>query len=617
MDAIKKIDVGTLKKRSLYLECLAEISAKLAGSIDSNKVLSWIVHRLRVVSEADRCYIFENHKDPSGALLTSQKFEDCAKGIEPQINNPDCKDFPWAGGGMDRWADILSAQGIICGAVADFPECEQAILAPQGIIRIMALPLMVFGQWYGFIGFDGCTEELEWNDKEVSLLQSAANTICVAIERYRSEKALRESETRYKELFNSLQEGVALVDEKETIVECNPSFARILDETNENNVIGKSLFDYLKPEQQDIIRTQTEARKKNIISSYRINVRSAKGYDKILKVTSYPRFNTDNKYTGAFGTTVDITDRVLAEKSLQESRAQFKAFQSAITDVIYRYDPMGESYDFISPSFKKQTGYTLDEIKTKPKEFTRSITHPDDRERVFKEVDDFIRSHRSNRPIITEYRVIRKDGKIIWMRDIKTIEFTPDGKLFRINGIVSDITEIKNTQLALQEAQSALELRIQERTKQLALVNEELLAEREALNQKNAALKEILNQIEEEKRQIALQIQSNIDSIVMPIIEQLKSKADIRNKHLLPVLRDNLADIASPFLSILESRSNMLSPREIEICNLIRNGLTTKQIANTLNRSEQTISKQRNKIRQKLHITNKKVNLAAYLKTIR
>jgi DNA-binding CsgD family transcriptional regulator len=73
--------------------------------------------------------------------------------------------------------------------------------------------------------------------------------------------------------------------------------------------------------------------------------------------------------------------------------------------------------------------------------------------------------------------------------------------------------------------------------------------------------------------------------------------------------------MVSPFLHELESRFSTLTPREIEICGLIRNGYTTKQIAGVLSRSVQTVLKQRKSIRKKLRISNRRTNLASYLKS--
>ncbi len=81
----------------------------------------------------------------------------------------------------------MSAQGIIQGGLGDFPENERATLESQGIKSLLALPIMVSGEWFGFVGFDDCTKERVWNDSDISILKTAAEMIGTYFERKRTE----------------------------------------------------------------------------------------------------------------------------------------------------------------------------------------------------------------------------------------------------------------------------------------------------------------------------------------------------------------------------------------------------------------------------------------------
>ena len=84
--------------------------------------------------------------------------------------------------------------------VTDFPPSERAILEPQGILSMLVLPLRVNETWAGFIGFDNCAEEREWDKLEVDLLSAAAGALSLELEHRQSESALRERETRFRQL---------------------------------------------------------------------------------------------------------------------------------------------------------------------------------------------------------------------------------------------------------------------------------------------------------------------------------------------------------------------------------------------------------------------------------
>lgn len=152
----------------------------------------------------------------------------------------------------------------------------------------------------------------------------------------------------------------------------------------------------------------------------------------------------------------DVAKRKQAEETWRSSEERLNLLVSAVTDVIYRYDPSSGRYDFISPSFESQTGYAVDEIMTDPNGVTRRITHPDDVTRAFSHGSECIARGPTTGPCLLEYRVIRKDGRMIWVEDRKDIEWTPDGKVYRINGVVRDISERRRADEALHRHEAML-----------------------------------------------------------------------------------------------------------------------------------------------------------------
>ena len=150
----------------------------------------------------------------------------------------------------------------------------------------------------------------------------------------------------------------------------------------------------------------------------------------------------------------------------------------------------------------------------------------------------------------------------------------------------------------------------------LQLVTNKLRADQQLLEDKNTALGEVLDQIESEKRHIMHQVQTNVDKVVMPILRMLSNKVSPPEQQYLTLLSNCLKDVTAPFMSNLWTRSQKLSPREAEVCNMIRNGMSSKEISAALDVSLHTVLKQRQRIRKKLGIANDKTNLASFLQTI-
>jgi len=146
--------------------------------------------------------------------------------------------------------------------------------------------------------------------------------------------------------------------------------------------------------------------------------------------------------------------------------------------------------------------------------------------------------------------------------------------------------------------------------------NMQLLIERKALQETNAALRIVLSNIEDEKKRIYENIRLNIDKVIMPVIHALMPAVPQSNRKYMEILSKNLEEITSPFISGNVQLFRALTPTEVNICNMVRNGLRTKEIAQMRGVSEATINRHREHIRRKLKITNQQVNLTTYLQSV-
>jgi len=128
---------------------------------------------------------------------------------------------------------------------------------------------------------------------------------------------------------------------------------------------------------------------------------------------------------------------------------------------------------------------------------------------------------------------------------------------------------------------------------ELREVNRQLTVEREALQEANAALKTVMARIEEEKTDINRNIQANVDKIIIPILNALSLELPAGQKKYAEILRTNLDEITSPFVNSLSRNFLSLTPTEIKICKLIRNGMRTKEIARLQGVSAATVNRHR------------------------
>jgi DNA-binding CsgD family transcriptional regulator len=165
--------------------------------------------------------------------------------------------------------------------------------------------------------------------------------------------------------------------------------------------------------------------------------------------------------------------------------------------------------------------------------------------------------------------------------------------------IIRDITERK---------------RAEEKLRQTA---EELEAQTHRLEEMNTALKVLIEQREKDKVELEETILSNVKQLVLVHLKMLqKSGLSAKQLAYLSILESNLNDIISPFLRSLSSKYTRLTPREIQVADLIKIGKTTKEIAEVLNLSTRAIEFHRENIRAKLGLKNKPANLRSHLMSL-
>ncbi len=153
------------------------------------------------------------------------------------------------------------------------------------------------------------------------------------------------------------------------------------------------------------------------------------------------------------------------------------------------------------------------------------------------------------------------------------------------------------------------------RTRESLKVSEAKLWEQKtALAKKNVALQEILTQIEAEKKLVKENVAANVETLLLPALEKLRLTG-VSEKYV-HLLKQNLHQLTASFGRRISEKNGKLTPKEIEICNMIRHGLTSKEIAGLLNTALGTVEIHRINIRKKLGIANQDINLASYLQTL-
>lgn len=281
------------------------------------------------------------------------------------------------------------------------------------------------------------------------------------------------------------------------------------------------------------------------------------------------------------GNLMNITTRKRVENKLQESENFYRAiFETTGTATIIVEDDM--TISLLNSEFERMTGYRKEEWEGK-KKWTEYIPN------LY--LDRMMETHRLRRidpsfaPRNFEHDLIDSEGRI--RRMFLTVDMIPGTK--KSISSFRDITDAKKAEQELQ-------------IKSLNL--EEL----------NTTLRVLLKQREQDREELEEKVLSNVKEFVLPYVEKvLNGKVDIKSKAYLGILESNLKDIIAPFSRKLSSKYMSLTPKEIQIANFIKEGKTSKEIADIMNVSKSAVDVHRYRLRDKLGLNNQKANLKSHL----
>jgi DNA-binding CsgD family transcriptional regulator len=255
--------------------------------------------------------------------------------------------------------------------------------------------------------------------------------------------------------------------------------------------------------------------------------------------------------------------------------------------------------------------------------------HPDSIEDLLRDLVNFL-PFSWQYPEITCARILFK-GKTYKSKGFKVTKWRQSSRVLMYNEPVGEVSIfyleecppadegpfLKEERALLDELAERIGTKAMRIASELELqeINKQLTLERKALQEANAALRAVLARIEEEKQEIYMNLQTNVDKILMPILHTLDFGLSQTQRKYAEMLRTNLQDIVSPFVRDLSKAYLSLTPTEINICNMIRSGMRTKEIAQIRGVSVATINRHREHIRRKLKITNSEINLMTYLQS--
>ena len=432
-------------------------------------------------------------------------------------------------------------------------------------------------------------EELELRVKELEQAES---------ERKQTEEPLRESESTLRRWLETSFTGVLFSDYEGNIEECNDAFLDIIGYTRDDLESKRLDWRKLTPPEWlhlDEIGAQ-ELVEKGRLTPFEKEYIHKNGYRVPILLGGAVREDDSRKYIIHI---VDLTQIKKAEDALLESENNFRSLAENVNDGILIAIDDGV-HIFANKRASEITGYTTSELLGAT---IKDLAHPD-------EFDGIIERYRkiiSGKPFPTQYEtmIINKDGEVVPI-EVSSAKTVWQGKPADIVSI-RDITERQQMARALREAHDELEQRVEERTRELELKTK-------SLEELNTAMKVLLKKREEDKIEVEQNVMTNVRELISPYFDKInETKLDDHQKAFLNIVESNLNEIVSPFTRKLSLKYMNLTPREIQIVNMIKIGYQSKKIAKIMKVSPRTIDTHRKNIRSKIGLGHKRANLRSHI----
>ncbi|MFW9968772.1 MAG: PAS domain S-box protein [Candidatus Odinarchaeota archaeon] len=271
-------------------------------------------------------------------------------------------------------------------------------------------------------------------------------------ERKKAEIKLKESEVKFKDLYEEAPNAYFSIGKNKTIIRCNNAAEKLLGYTKAE-LLKMKVFD-LYFENENGIEKGKQVFKRflngEFIKDVELQMKNKKGDPIWVSLSVKPILDPEGNVIESRSMILDINEKKSAQLKLEDSFEKLKEMESIINKspgVVFLWKNLeGWPVEYVSENVK-QFGYTPEEFYS-GKVIYNDIIHPDDKERVGEEVNRHSTNHLNE--FSQEYRIITKSGKLKWLDDRTWIRRDPEGKITHFQGIVLDITDRKKIDEALK-----------------------------------------------------------------------------------------------------------------------------------------------------------------------
>ncbi|HKM90488.1 MAG TPA: PAS domain S-box protein [Candidatus Acidoferrales bacterium] len=433
-------DITERKRAETERHAITEIIAGVSSTSNLDELLGLIHQSLRKVLYAENCFIaLHNHE--TGLFHFPFFADEFDQPPPPQKLGKTCTEYVFRTGRpmsiSQKEFDKLAALGEVELVGTPSPSW-------------LGAPLRTPTETIGVLVVQHYSDEYAYSERDTEFVASVGGQIALAIQRKQAEDALRQSERRFRALIENSADILTLLDPAGVITYSSPAAARILGYDPEQ-MMGRNAFDWILPDDVERVAEHLAEALRNPGQPEFVRTQ-ARAHDGSWRMIE----GTLTNFLGVPGVEAivvnvrDITEQERAQEAREVAEGKFRTLVEQLPAITYVAEPgpVGR-WEYVSPQIETLLGFTPQDWMADASTWWNRV-HPEDRERVAEAEREF---ERTGKPMRQEYRMLARDGRVLWFRDEAVLlRRTSSGSLV-MQGVLYDITDQRRLEDQLRQAQ--------------------------------------------------------------------------------------------------------------------------------------------------------------------
>jgi hypothetical protein len=462
-ELLREIEVRKIREQELHeTDLILSVSNDAATQLLVVPTYKDAIHSALMlfapVVQADRVFLFQKEEIRSKEHIYNERFSWTSE-TGALLDDPSKKRLNLINEGFSEWFPELNAGRVVTISNSDESASRKDFLAKKKLHLLILAPVFSGDKLWGFVGFENSTSSRVLRTTEIGILKNFASSIGGLVQTNNQEAFLVRNRQELLEAQSFARMGTFEIDLVNGVSSFTEQGAKLLGMSIEEMRFDHEFVSRLR---RNVIREDLEKIDKAWVSAMQnkqevrldFRIKNDSGSISCLNWNVKPEFAFDSKLIRVTGTLQDVTERMLLEERSKMARL---IIENSPT-VLFRWS-MDDSFpvEFVSENIS-QFGYDAADFLERRINYA-DIIIKDDLERIRSEVKQY---HQDEVLLYTQtYRIYNKSGEIRWVEDRTMVERNDQENATFHQGLITDITDRVNAQLALENSEKRFRSMVQ------------------------------------------------------------------------------------------------------------------------------------------------------------